>query len=192
MEHENKQENNLAQMIQSVLFYLGEPVSFKKLAGIFEVEQSVIESTITDIKNLTAQTGLALIVHDNKLQLVTSPESSMIIEKIRKDEVTKDLSKSALETLSVILYQDNVTRADIDFIRGVNSSFILRNLLIRGLIVRRPHPTDARTFVYTASHDLLAYMGIASPKDLPDFERIQTILLEKVQGLHESEQSEDD
>jgi segregation and condensation protein B len=188
MEEQNTQQpqENLARLIQSVLFYFGEPVSFKKLAKIFSVDAERVEKTIPELKEVTEKTGLGLIVHNDKVQLVTSPEASLVIEKIRKDEVTKDLSKAALETISIILYRDNVSRADIDFIRGVNSSFILRNLLVRGLVVRKPHPTDARTFVYTASHDLLGYLGVSNPKDLPDFDRVQTMLEEKIKGLESS------
>lgn len=183
-------QENLVLCIQSVLFYFGEPVSFKKLAAIFEVEKQHIEETIPRLKIMVEQTGLALIIHNEKIQMVTNPEAALVIEKIRKDEVTKDLSKAALETLSIILYRDNVSRADIDFIRGVNSSFILRNLLVRGLVIRQDHPEDSRTFVYTASHDLLGYLGVSNPKDLPDFGRVQKILEEKIQGLETTENEE--
>lgn len=190
MENNQQPQENLARLMQSVLFYFGEPVSFKKLANIFDIDQKRVEETIPELKEMTEKTGLGIIIHNNKIQLVTNPEASLVIEKIRKDEVTKDLSKAALETLSIILYRDNVSRADIDFIRGVNSSFILRNLLVRGLVVRKSHPTDARTFVYTASHDLLGYLGVSNPKDLPDFERVQKMLEDKITGLEESSQEE--
>jgi len=183
-------QENLALLMQSVLFYFGEPVSFKKLASIFNIEKKRVEETIPELKEMVEKTGLSLIVHNEKIQMVTNPEASLIIETIRKDEVTKDLSKAALETLSIVLYRDNVSRADIDFIRGVNSSFILRNLLVRGLVVRRSHPTDARSFVYTASHDLLGYLSVSNPKDLPDFDRVQKMLEEKIKGLEISEDQE--
>ncbi len=189
MEQETTQPNTEAsiQNIQSVLFYLGEPVSFKKLASLFEVEVSSIEALIPDIEMSVKETGLSLVIHDGQIQLVTSPSSHQIIEKLRKDELTKELSKAALETLSIILYQDNVSRGDIDFIRGVNSSFILRNLLVRGLIIRKPHPTDARAFIYTGSHELFAFLGVGGAKELPEFERVRGLLQEKVEHLGDSQ-----
>ena len=186
MDEQNTTQTNISlskQNIQAVLFYLAEPVSFKKLASLFEVEIQHIENLVQELKQNLELSGLSLVIHDGEVQLVTHPESHHVIEKIRKDELTKELTKPALETLSIILYKDNVTRGDIDFIRGVNSSFILRNLLMRGLILRKPHPSDARTFIYTSSHELLAYLGVSETKDLPDFERIKKLLEEKVENL---------
>jgi 2-methylisocitrate lyase-like PEP mutase family enzyme len=157
---------------------------------LFVESPESVEAMIPELSRRAEISGLGLVVHDGHLQLVTSPKVYDAIETLRKEETTKDLSKAALETLSIILYQDNVSRADIDFVRGVNSSFIIRNLLVRGLIIRKPHPSDSRTFVYTASHDLLSYLGISSISDLPDFERIQKILQEKVQDLQSEEESE--
>lgn len=189
MEEQNTQPHTQIslQELQSVLFYLAEPVSLKRLASLFETNEETLKSRIEDLKQLVENTGLGLIIHDGEVQLVTHPTAHSIIEKLRKDELTKELSKAALETLSIILYKDNVSRPDIDFIRGVNSSFILRNLLVRGLIIRKPHPTDARTFVYTGSHELLAYLGVSETKDLPEYERVRGLLQEKVEGLLNSQ-----
>lgn len=194
MENTQQTQNNTPnyEVAIAILFYLGEPVTFKRLATLLSVSTEMVETMIPELKSRCEGTGLSIVVHDSQIQLVTSPEASLAIETIRKEEVTKDLSKAALETLSIILYQDNVSRGDIDFVRGVNSSFILRNLLVRGLIVRKPHPTDARTFVYTASHELLSYLGVSSIQDLPDFERIQKILQEKVKDLEGSDSEEED
>ncbi len=180
------------QEILAVLFYLAEPVSFKRLASLFETQLDTIENKIQTLKQTLEQTGLSLVIHDAEVQLVTNPTFHGTIEKLRKEELTKELTKPALETLSIILYKDNVSRADIDFIRGVNSSFIIRNLLVRGLIIRKPHPEDARAFVYTASHELLSFLGVSELKDLPEFERIQGLLHEKVENLltHHKEESE--
>lgn len=89
-----------------------------------------------------------------------------------KDDLQKDLGKSALETLAIILYQGPIKRADIDYVRGVNSQFILRNLLMRGLISRVDDPSDERTFLYKPSLELMAFLGITDIKQLPDFEEV--------------------
>jgi segregation and condensation protein B len=110
---------------------------------------------------------------NEEVMLGTSPEASKLIEQITKEELTKDLGKAALETLSVILYKGPVKRSDIDYIRGVNSTFILRNLLIRGLVEKKQAPDDARASVYSASFELLAHLGVAEIKNLPNFELVQ-------------------
>ena len=101
--------------------------------------------------------------------LGTAPELSPTIEKMTKEELMGDLGKATLETLSIILYQGPIVKSRIDYIRGVNSSFILRNLLIRGLIERREHPEDKRTFLYSPTFDLLTHLGISRVEDLPEY-----------------------
>lgn len=187
----NTETQSDLKLIISILFYFAEPVSIKKLAQMFSVSEEVIREKIPELTKKAEDGGLSIISHDGSLQLLASPQASALIEQIRKEEINKELSKSALETLSIILYKDNVSRQDIDFIRGVNSSFILRTLQIRGLVVRKPHPTDARTFIYTASHELLAYLGISQIQDLPDFQKVQKLLEEKVHNLEQAQESND-
>lgn len=189
MEEQKTYQLNI-QNLEALLFYLAEPVSFKKIASFFSVDLETVQKTINELKDSLEGRGLSLVIHDNEVQLTTSGESHEIIEAMRKEELTKDLTKPALETLSIILYKDNVARADIDFIRGVNSSFIIRNLLMRGLIVRKPHPTDARTYVYTASHELLGFLGLSTLQDLPDFERVKGVLEEKIDSLLETQNNQ--
>mgnify|MGYP003490965444 CR=1 FL=1 len=112
--------------------------------------------------------------------LGTAPEMSDFFAGLRKDELQKERSKASLETLSIVLYKEGVTRSDINFIRGVNSSYILRNLEIRGLIDRINHKSDNRTYVYKPSLELLAYLGVSSVADLPDFERVKQSLTSKI------------
>jgi segregation and condensation protein B len=69
----------------------------------------------------------------------------------------------------VIAYNVPVKRSEIDYIRGVNSSFMLRNLLIRGLIERMRDPKDSRSYVYRISADFLKFLGLTSISDLPDY-----------------------
>jgi segregation and condensation protein B len=117
--------------------------------------------------------------------MVTHPKFSDVIDKVRKEEVTKDLSKSALETLSIVLYKKNVTRPDIDFIRGVNSSVILRNLMMRGLIEKGGVSSQGSN-IYLPSHKLLRHLGVSSQSLLPDFEKTSKILEEKINQFKNS------
>ena len=75
--------------------------------------------------------GLSLVRTDDEVMLGTAKEFSGLIEDLAKEELSRDLGKAGLETLSIVLYLGPITRADIDYIRGVNSQFILRALLIR-------------------------------------------------------------
>ncbi len=104
--------------------------------------------------------------------LGTAPELSELIENLQKEELNKDLSKAALETLSIVLYKNGVSRAEIDYIRGVNSSFTLRALSVRGLIEKASDAKDSRRFLYKPSFDLLSYMGVRSVQELPEYRQV--------------------
>lgn len=123
-------------------------------------------------KKIETDSGIVLIRYDDMVTLGTHIDVNDFIEKMIKDDLQKDLGKSALETLAIILYQGPIKRADIDYIRGVNSQFILRNLLIRGLVSRVDDPTDERTFLYKPSLELMAFLGITDIKQLPDFDDV--------------------
>jgi segregation and condensation protein B len=95
-------------------------------------------------------------------------------------ELNADLSRSSLETLSIIAYKGPVTRSQIEAIRGVNCSYVLRSLLMRGLIERK-EASDIRGYIYEISFDFLKKMGISSAKNLPDWENLSKD--EKVEEL---------
>jgi len=165
--------NKIAQKIEAYLFWKGEPVSIKNICKVLDInEDSVKESLLILKEKEKTDTGIVLIQYDDMLTLGTHIDVNDFIEKMIKDELQKELGKSALETLAIILYQGPIKRADIDYVRGVNSQFILRNLLIRGLITRVDDPRDERAFLYKPSLELLAFLGITDIKQLPDFEEV--------------------
>ncbi|MBP7831664.1 MAG: SMC-Scp complex subunit ScpB [Candidatus Pacebacteria bacterium] len=178
---------SLDAKIESILFYKGEPVSYKELLAILKEDPEAIKEAIAVLRERLANSGLSLIENSGEVGLYTSPEAGKMIEDLRKDELSKELSKAALETLSIVLYGKDVARSDIDFIRGVNSSFILRNLLIRGLIERKEHPTDSRKNVYVPTLALLSFMGVEQLIDLPDYETIRASLEESKEKTNEAE-----
>ena len=137
--------------------------------------KSVIEADVA----AGAYYGAVLRVMRNgdELEMRTSPEASTLIEKLTKEELYRDLGKAGLETLSIILYKSPIKRSEIDYIRGVNSSFIIRNLLIRGLIERVTEKEGAgRGFSYKPTIDLLAHLGVAKLEDLPEYAAVKAEL----------------
>lgn len=165
----------LDAQIEAVLFWKAEPVSVKKLASILGKNEKEIREAVAALKtNLQTQNrGLTLIELEDEITLGTSKDISALIEKLTKEELVKDLGKAGLETLSIILYQGPLTRSEIDYIRGVNSQFILRNLLVRGLVDKVENPKDRRAFLYKSSFDLLSFLGISNIADLPDYESVR-------------------
>ncbi len=170
----------LPQQIEAILFWKAEPVKFKKLAELLNLPHTGDSSAIDAVKSALAELesalkgrGLTLVQTDDEVMLGTAKELSPLIEKLTKDELSRDLGKAGLETLSIILYQGPITRAEIDYIRGVNSQFIVRNLLIRGLVDRVDNPKDARSFLYKTTLELLSHLGISKVEDLPEYETVR-------------------
>ena len=168
----------LESKIEGLLFYKGEDMAISKLAEIFDVTAQNIEEALVKLQKSHENRGLVLVRKDDRVVLGIAKELSPIIESIRKDEITRELSKASLETLSIILYKNKITRSEIDYIRGVNSSFILHNLLVRGLIEKIIDSKDNRRVLYRPTFDTLSYMGVASIEELPDYSKIKNQLEE--------------
>lgn len=164
----------LEQKLEAILFYKAEPLEIAKLAKILEVKEDEVISASEALAVSLENRGVSLIRLDKNLALGTTPAGSELIESLIKDELAKDIGKAGLETLTIVLYRGPISRPEIDYIRGVNSSFVLRNLLIRGLVTKEPSSTDARTFVYQPTIELLATLGLTQISDLPDYNKIQT------------------
>ena len=176
-------QSSLSAKLEAILFWKAEPVSSKKLAQLLSTEavkvtEADIKAGLTELESALKNRaggggGLTLVQTDTEVMLGTAKEFSQLIEELTKEELSRDLGKAGLETLSIVLYQGPISRADIDYIRGVNSQFILRNLLIRGLVERIDNPKDARSFLYKTTLDLLAHLGVSKIEELPEYEKIR-------------------
>ncbi|OGM90620.1 hypothetical protein A3A20_00685 [Candidatus Wolfebacteria bacterium RIFCSPLOWO2_01_FULL_45_19] len=93
-----------------------------------------------------------------------------------EEEFQEDLTAAATETLSVVAYAGPISRAQIEYIRGVNSSFILRSLMMRGLIERNSDPKRQNVYLYTASFELLKKLGLDSAAKLPDYAKYRALI----------------
>lgn len=170
----------LESKIEALLFFKGEPMSFGEIANDLKEDIEKIKEAINKLKNNLSGRGITLIEHEEKVMLGTPKEMSDFFEGLRKEELNKDLSKAALETLSIILYKTGVTRSEVNFIRGVNSGFILRMLEVRGLIEKEISKQDARIYVYKPTLELLSFIGVSSISELPKFQEIKDTLENKI------------
>lgn len=163
---------DLSAKIEAILFFKSEPVNISWLAKLFGKSEGEVKDALGQLEQVLAGRGVILILKEDEVRLGTSPEMGAIIEALVKEELAKDLGKAALETLAIVLYRGPVTRSQIDYIRGVNSTFILRHLLVRGLVERVPNPKDARSYLYKPTFDLLSFMGISTREDLPQYTEV--------------------
>ena len=160
---------SLPNIIESILFVYGEPMKISRLAGILNRKESEVEEALAILRNNLAERGLKLVQNNDEAALTTVSEASEFIQGLLREEFSGKLTKAALETLAIVVYSGPLPRLEIDFIRGVNSSFTLRNLLVSGLVEREINPKDRRTFIYRPSMDFLRFLGIGKLDDLPEY-----------------------
>lgn len=158
-----------AQKIEALLFYRAEPVSIKTMSTLLGEGEDAIHNGLHDLRTALSGRGLVLVENDEKFSLGTHPELSNLIEELVREDLHKDLGKAGRETLAIIVYRGPLTKSDIDYIRGVNSHFILRNLSIRGLVEKVPNPKNTRSFLYKPSTQLLEYLGVSSLEEMPEY-----------------------
>ena len=170
----------LTSQIEALLFALGRPVSrteLEKWLGIGAVE---VEAVVAKLQHRGG--GVALVDDGKTVELRAAPETADVIEKVRKEEYSRDIGGAGLEALAAILYRGPLTRSEVDFIRGVNSSQTLRTLTMRALVRRIPNPKDERSYVYEPTTELLATLGVARAEELPNFAEVR----EKLRQLEEA------
>lgn len=165
--------------IEALLFYHGEPITIKKIASILKFSEETIREGASALKEKYRKDdagGFVIIVKDNEIQMATKSDYGSIFEDLVKDDLKEELTPAALEALSLVAYLGPLTRPEIDYIRGVNSSFILRNLLVRGLISREEKKGKSELFRYSAGFDFLKHIGIDEVAKLPDYEKYRNVL----------------
>lgn len=159
----------LDSQLEAALFFRGEPITIKKLSAFVEKSEEEVLTALEILENRLKNGGLRLIRRDNEVMITTAPSASPLIEKMTKEELVRDLGKAGLETLSIVLYKGPISRREIDYIRGVNSTFILRNLQIRGLVEKAINENDQRSFLYKPTFELLSFLGVSKIEDLPEY-----------------------
>ena len=160
---------NIDKKIEAILFFKGEPISIKELGKILDVGEEAIKDGVVMLERTLSERGICLMRKDDSLMLGTASQFSSEIEKMIKADLDKDLGKASAETLSIVLYLGPIGRSKIDHIRGVNSNFILRNLMIRGLVEKIENSKDRRSYLYRPTFKLLSYLGVTRVGDLEEY-----------------------
>lgn len=178
--------DKLKSILESLLFVSGSPQPVKKLAKILKISpektRELLNLLAEDYK--TGGRGLRLLQKDNEVQMVTAPEYAPWLSEMTKMDFEEDLSSSSLETLTIIAYRSPISRAGVEAIRGVDSTYTLRTLLLRGLIERYENPADQRSYLYRPTFDFLKHLGLEKIEDLPNFEELSK-KLEKLETPEE-------
>lgn len=162
---------NQKSQIESLLFISGSPFSLENIAKLLNIKKTEAEKLIKELKeNYEKENrGLRIIEADKKYQMTSAPENSELVQKFLKEEVVGELTRPQLETLTIIAYRGPISKIELEQIRGVNCSLILRNLMIRGLVECKVGDGLDR---YIITHEFLKFLGIANIGDLPDYEKL--------------------
>lgn len=170
---------NIKSIIESILLVAEKPVSIKELATVTAVQMSEIQKASSELIESYKGKGIRIIKKGDLLHIVSSPENSDYIAKYLNEELRSDISKAALETLAIITYKQPVTRSEVEEIRGVNSDYLVRNLMIRGLVgeVGRKEAVG-KPILYGTTVEFLQHFGLENEDQLPKMDDIivETVL----------------
>ena len=167
-EETSEAELPLSVQLEALLFVAPEPVTTAQLAAALDVAPSVIERGLNELDASLAARGLRLQRQAGRFQLTTAPQLAELVERFLGLEATTHLSRAALETLAIIVYQQPVTRPQIDAIRGVNSDSMMKSLLNKGLILESGRSDGpGRPFLYSTTPEFLQHFGLNSILEMP-------------------------
>jgi segregation and condensation protein B len=161
--------DELAKRIEAILFVHGDPMTLEELVKLLSRTKTEIRQAAENLDQALSSGALTLVWRGETLQLTTKQQFAKDVETLVKEVISRDLSRTAAETLAVISYRGPLSRPEIDYIRGVNSSYTLRNLLIRGLIYRALDPKNNRSYLYQISVDFLKFLGLNRQEQLPEY-----------------------
>jgi segregation and condensation protein B len=164
--------NELASVIESVLFVSPKALKTKELAKLLDKDETEIKVALQALAEARTEQGIVLLESNDEWQLATNPKNSEIVHAFLNMELREKLTDATVETLAIIAYRQPISRTEIEAIRGVSSQYSIRSLLVRGLIQKVQNPQDSRQILYETTIEFLNHMGISSLKELPDFQEI--------------------
>lgn len=171
------EKENLKSAIEAILFASGEPVPAARISLILETDESKVLEAAKELSDEYSfnRRGMRILTLDDKLQMCSSPEYATVISRTLEQRKPPMLSQPALETLAVVAYFQPVTRAYIDQVRGVDSSYTVGVLLDRGLIERCGKlDVPGRPSLLRTTDAFLRTMGISSLDELPELPDISS------------------
>lgn len=163
--------DKLCGILESVLFAAGEAVKTEKLAEIANVTQAEVTKKMEEIKNFydREKRGFAILEIDDGYQICSRPEYYSYVQEIAGIRRRQGLSPAALEALSIIAYNQPVTKGTIEYIRGVNSDGAVSRLVERGLIEEKGRlDAPGKPILYITTQEFLRNFGLKTLNDLPE------------------------
>lgn len=162
-------------VLEGLLFVVGEDgLTLDQIEEVLGLKEEEVKEVVNELKHSyeSEDRGLRIDFLGNRLKLTTKFEHREYYQKLLENPETNTLSQAALETLAIIAYNEPITRMQIDKLRGVGSSQMIRKLVAKGL-VKESGRSDlpGRPILYETTNDFLDYFGLSNIKELPDMEK---------------------
>lgn len=162
--------NSNTTTIEALLFVAGSDLSVKKISDTTGFKDEIIEQSLVELEEkYNDLSGVVLVRAGSKVRLATNPTIAETVAEYLNSEVTGDLTRPQLETLTIIAYRGPIIKPEIEMIRGVNCTVILRNLLMRGLIEEVSGQIEPG---YNVTTDFLRFLGVKQTSELPDYKTL--------------------
>ncbi len=161
---------NLKRDIESLLFVAAKPLTLKKIAELTGGQPEAVAAAVGELRleYNRDEKGVQIQQHGQQVQMVSSPLAAKVVAAFVKDEESGELTDPAIETLTIIAYRGPMTKSELDQIRGVNCSLILRHLMMKGLVEASEDRAKMMTR-YSVTLDFLRFLGVRSVDELPDY-----------------------
>jgi len=166
---------SFSSQLESILFIASKPLSISQIVRATGKRAKDVEEALDalSVKYNHDESGIHILREADTVHMATNAAYAEDIEQFIKDEITGELTKAQLETLTVIAYRSPITRADLEQIRGVNCAVILRNLMMRGLVACYDS-SDEILPTYILTTEALSHLGIRRTSELPQYETLHS------------------
>lgn len=182
---------DLQRAIEAILFAAGEPVSLSRLAATFETDISEVSAAVDALADDFAfnRRGIRILKLEDEYQMVSSGEMAEYVTRTLETRKPPRLSASQLETLTIVAYYQPATKAMVEQIRGVDSSYSVSALMNKSLIEEAGRlNVPGRPILYKTTPDFLRTFGLSSLEELPPIEKVdfgEPMIQETIEGMAE-------
>lgn len=179
-----KNREELKKEIEAILLLGGDEIKIREVAKFFELTLEKTLGILEELKDERKESGINIEIYEELVYLVTNPQCGEMVNRFFQQEAKpKKLSGAALETLSIIAYNQPVTRGEIESIRGVSADRILMTLEEKRFIrISGKRESIGRPNLYEVTDKFLSYLGVDSIEHLPNYNEIK----EKINGRDEN------
>ncbi len=165
---------NLQAVLEGLLFVVGdEGLTLDQICDVMEIDKVTAKELLMSLKQdyESDNRGIRISFLGDAFKLTTKVEHKCYYEKLVDNPISNMLSEQALEVLAIVAYNQPITRVEVDNIRGVNSSYAIRKLVLKGLL-KESGKSDmpGRPNLYCTTREFLDYFGLATINDLPKME----------------------